>query len=1346
MEFENDNIQTENPFVDKLMKNLKILAYNSIIKDDYRANKEETIESYEYAETYMACMENRVSLNMFTQIPDTFLREVGLPESTIRAYSIFENDVNAIPMDTGGYDASGKHIQSNDTIVNVKGKWYITHGILGTVNSYDELPVLEKYVSNGDMYTMNANSGVDGLGVEIRYGDTVVYVDKQWYIVNMEKMIDTYAHLPANTKSGDVYIISNAGGVDSKNNPIKAGDMIIKIKKDWFIIDNYKTVIDSFDNLPGVAKSGDMYTTTSYRGYSKMVGAYTEPGDSVACVNNLWYVLNNTLRTVNGFLDIPSTAKTGDIYTILEGGTVYRYELIKKLRPWFLLNFDEKNEYYRMITGKPPLGDWGIPLRDYKAYIPDKLYNDLEQIGDFIHELGTSGCKELDKIGVLDIIKKDYPSAKYLNYLLAGLSSYEARKALDFMILWVPDTCDELITREFKFIYEDRRNFIIKSVYDSTMEIESEHYHATMQIYLLVMVMLDMLSEVQTYITKKSILDRRCIEYFFSLYGVPYDKTLPYKYQEKICHVLHTLVKYKACSKEFDIIKSLFEMDDVAFFRFYLMRTHYRNSHGDLIWKGDKVTKCIPNNDYVIHDIKSLDVPTNDIKIPFPVENYIDRQYYYDVIADGKIFNNYSIVENNLFFLYENIKNYTNISIHFGYSEYNDINILSKEVILERETSDEFDVTRIPFPVPDFVEAGNYFIMTAGNDNIILDKYTYDANNIYLEYEDVKFYTKINITFVYSNKRWVTIEEHNIDPSNDENISTEFYIDLPVDDYIDKNNEIIVTVNDNEFTNYSIINNKIKFLYDDIKSYSKLYIHLIYSTVSDKLYKLETEIDNIETNYIDIPEPCIDYIDNNWLVFVKIGDKLLTDSNYDIVGSEFTTYPIEQINDLNNLKFVFYYINKEPYIYEEYEEDYEKTTELMFSKVPDADLYSVKNLLDEMNWKIYDIVLYKDPWWVGKDYKEDEYSIVKNAILQSENNYFRTKYYAMGRMIEISSNSAKLAFFFGTLFDDITSESNLKVSIPLISHMYEFNIAHIFLYLSALTSMFQNREDTIEEITTVKKASGFNYKADLDSIKEYIISHHFEPQYFEIWNMIIPTEEYKDMDEFMDVLHNNEDVYHYIRHQLVESHDYREYCIWRYIYEYLMTWDFNQEYFKLKNRLIAPTYTEFLKEKDEVLYDSLMEIASIEDEEVKIDTITQTIDDICYVLKEYLDSELYKYAFAEFVGQSTAYMMQYIMTLVNYFKSIKIMFREKGEIATAGGGGFKTINEDTVILYYDYFDCLNIMRRYEYMHFDEKLYSLNISRQTETFIVKEDCEIIHKIIHKDGDNREEETIDVDRLL
>ena len=340
--FVNEFIQSDNPFIDLLIKNLKIITYNCVVKDQDAADNAETLESANNADILRACIDNKVSLSLFEDIPEEFMHQLGLPDRIIQLYKRFNNEQEFIPKD-------------------------------------DE---------------------------------------------------------------------------------------------------------------------------------------------------------NHT----------------------------YRYDLCVLMRNYFINNYVEKNEYYRMILGLPPLDDWGIPMRDYESILPEGFTYE----GEFLHEIGYEACRVLEREGVLDAIRSEYPDARYLDYITCGISVYEARMKQDFQLLYVPDedvnkdVLDKFITK-----FMQRRRFIMKAVYNSVMKEYSPHYHKVMIIFLLIMTMCDMLNEVQDHIIRKDVLDRRCIQYLYSMYGVPYYRQIPFKYHQRMCKNLFNLVTSKSSPQDVFNLIDVFDGKDI---------------------------------------------------------------------------------------------------------------------------------------------------------------------------------------------------------------------------------------------------------------------------------------------------------------------------------------------------------------------------------------------------------------------------------------------------------------------------------------------------------------------------------------------------------------------------------------------------------------------------------------------------------------------------------------------------------------------------------------------------------------------------------------------------------------
>jgi hypothetical protein len=96
------------------------------------------------------------------------------------------------------------------------------------------------------------------------------------------------------------------------------------------------------------------------------------------------------------------------------------------------------------------------------------------------------------------------------------------------------------------------------------------------------------------------------------------------------------------------------------------------------------------------------------------------------------------------------------------------------------------------------------------------------------------------------------------------------------------------------------------------------------------------------------------------------------------------------------------------------------------------------------------------------------------------------------------------------------------------------------------------------------------------------------------------------------------------------------------------------DFFKLSDGTTATTFSEFLKEKAPLLYSDIVRIRAISDSETRENEIVTMISDIVYIIEKFVGSDTFKYIYMQFPGVSGEYLLQYIYTMINFFKSYKI--------------------------------------------------------------------------------------------
>ena len=696
-----------------------------------------------------------------------------------------------------------------------------------------------------------------------------------------------------------------------------------------------------------------------------------------------------------------------------------------------------------------------------------------------------------------------------------------------------------------------------------------------------------------------------------------------------------------------------------------------------------------------------------EFDVKFPVTNYVDCRYkvYIHLLDWWVPEEKYTITNDKVIFLDQSmaLQPGDTMDIVLVYVDKDRTKTEGSNIIVATDwveaEQDKQSTYKIEFPVDHYFTKENKLIVDV--EGILLE-----ANKDYTVNEDAKTVTlktydykpmkgqRVNYTFIYNQdaEYIVTFTHQQINVTNMKQDT--FTLEFPFFPYTQTGHGYIVIVGTTIVTpdrievvdQFNIKISKLN-LTQQPRYITILYIYNNYYLTNGQ-EKLIVEWKNQSINgvdpYITVPVPFEEYIENDWPYFVTYGNRQYLDpSKYDIYDSYFYTNPG---NDLNNKKygssitFTFIYLIRKPWVYEIKEEDYTKDMDLVFCKIPIEDLYSSQYLKDQSNYKSYDAMTYTDGWWDGLNYKQNYHEKLINKIYQEKFNYARSKYYTLMQIMDLGEYSTNISYFYSMLYDDVFLEEELNILIPNLSPYHKFNIAHLFIYMTSLTYLFHGLEDfVIDRPSKIYFVKGFNFKSTLKSLKEYLRVRHREQKAFPIWNMIIPTTQIKDMEEFMNIYWTDLDVRKTIVQEMISANDAEEYLVWEHIYDTLMRWQLTLKYFTLDNGQPAKTYKEFLKDKDIILYNSIMELESITDYETRQDSIVEIVDSIVYILSEWIDAEA-THVFERFPGQSPEDAMRYLLLMLNFFKSYKIVFITRGQQLEIGKNG---PDEDSVMYGYD---------------------------------------------------------------
>ena len=287
----------------------------------------------------------------------------------------------------------------------------------------------------------------------------------------------------------------------------------------------------------------------------------------------------------------------------------------------FVENYQEINNYYRMLYGLPPMGYTDVYLPDTFTPI-DGVDIDITVP---VHEMSDDIIYILDQNGIIEEMYDADPTNRgYLHYLDKKISPYSARKASSFFPVYVPTIDSTEISDEYKDRLEINRKYAIATIYSEAYRFKSDYFDNFIAVFIILNTMIDMISRVQEFIARKEVIDLRTCRYIFEANGVPFFPEIPLRYQIRMVKNLHQLLKYKSTPRCMIEICSLFGFDNIEIFKYYLLRIRTKGANGEYSFTGD------PDQDY---ELKFVKIPIDE-----PMDEYIRdpaNQVDYDEITAG---------------------------------------------------------------------------------------------------------------------------------------------------------------------------------------------------------------------------------------------------------------------------------------------------------------------------------------------------------------------------------------------------------------------------------------------------------------------------------------------------------------------------------------------------------------------------------------------------------------------------------------------------------------------------------------------------------------------------------------
>ena len=313
-------------------------------------------------------------------------------------------------------------------------------------------------------------------------------------------------------------------------------------------------------------------------------------------------IFKNYTYTYDLFMKIPSMTPDRAIMYAREELPIpegLKPELQRLAREEWLSKYEDTNNYYRELWGKPNIGDPYIYLTE-KEYemIPVESYD----ISKPVHECNVSEAALLYTSGVIDSMKERHPEAKYLDHLgERSIDPYIARRSPKFGLLYIPPVDSPEVSMKWRERFEINRVYLLKTIYSEAYHFHSDYYDRFMIMLIIIMTFDDMIVFSPEYIIDRELFDLRTIQYLFEACGVTFFPEIPLKYQKRLIKNLNRLIKYKSSAKCMVDIVSLFGYDNMQLFKYYIMKTPNLNEDGT--YRKDTITD--PDTGLEVPDLES---------------------------------------------------------------------------------------------------------------------------------------------------------------------------------------------------------------------------------------------------------------------------------------------------------------------------------------------------------------------------------------------------------------------------------------------------------------------------------------------------------------------------------------------------------------------------------------------------------------------------------------------------------------------------------------------------------------------------------------------------------------------
>lgn len=383
------------------------------------------------------------------------------------------------------------------------------------------------------------------------------------------------------------------------------------------IVIKYSNVAASMETIES-RKNGDQYVAavlksdkfTSYisYGYDVLVAAGLNPVDAAICMYN---------RD-----KIPKEK---------------RQKVLEEQRKYIIENYEEQNNYYRMLCGLPDMDDV------YQIWLPYEVYLKYNITPMAVHLIDHNKLLILESMGELQPIIDENPDVKYLRHLgVKRIDPSASRLADNFQVLYFPKLDGgDVFYKDFMNTYEECREYFLTVIYNQYHSGRYQHYDQCLAFDILIMTIGKIIPKSMQRYVEREFYDVDTVRIFLESYGIKYNSIFTLAQLKLIAKNLNMLLKSKSSDKVFLDILELLGYSNFNIMKYYLIKQQRFDEEGKPIFvykteqdeNGNDI-EVLDRSKMFDHFFVKAEIGTYDVQDA--MHDAVNRLEYRDVVTEDE--------------------------------------------------------------------------------------------------------------------------------------------------------------------------------------------------------------------------------------------------------------------------------------------------------------------------------------------------------------------------------------------------------------------------------------------------------------------------------------------------------------------------------------------------------------------------------------------------------------------------------------------------------------------------------------------------------------------------------------